>query len=59
MIYRIELHPNAQQELEESYQWYEERLEGLGDRFVAAIQKKFDNIISSPQLYAKQKGNYR
>jgi len=59
MIYQIELHPYAQDELAESYQWYEERLEGLGSRFFAAIQKKFDSIMLSPQLYPKKKGNYR
>jgi uncharacterized protein YacL (UPF0231 family) len=44
MIYRIELHPSAQQELEESYHWYEERSIGLGVDFLAAVQKRIDSI---------------
>ena len=59
MNYRIELHPLAQQELEESYQWYEECSTGLGNRFLSAIQTRFDRISAMPQLYAKKKGNYR
>ena len=59
MIYHIQLHPLALQEMEESYNWYEERSVGLGNRFLTAIQKRFDRISSMPELYAKKKGNYR
>ncbi len=53
MIYQIELHTFALQELQESYGWYEERVEGLGLRFLAAVQKKFDELSAAPKLYAK------
>jgi len=59
VAYQIEIHTFAQQELQQSYDWYEERVEGLGKRFLAAIQHKFDDIAISPTLHAKKKGNYR
>lgn len=59
MMFEIHLHPLALEEMEESYLWYEERSEGLGNRFLAAIQKRFEIITSTPELYAKRKGQYR
>ncbi len=59
MNYRVELHPLAKQELAESYDWYEERLDGLGLRFINAVQGRFDNIANNPQTFSKKKGKYR
>jgi plasmid stabilization system protein ParE len=59
MSYRIELHPKALEELEGSFQWYEERSEGLGVRFMASINKRFYEIAQHPERFAKRKGNYR
>ena len=57
MMYQIQLHPLALEEMEESYQWYESCLEGLGNRFLSAIQKRFDRIAAMPELYAKKEGS--
>jgi mRNA-degrading endonuclease RelE of RelBE toxin-antitoxin system len=59
MSYHIELHPGALEELEDSYQWYEERSEGLGVRFMASINKRLNEIAHHPERFAKKKGNYR
>ena len=59
MKYIIDLHPLAQQEMQESYEWYEERLEGLGKKFLTAIQKRLVIISQTPELYGKKKANYR
>jgi plasmid stabilization system protein ParE len=59
MSYTIELHPKAVLEIDESYQWYEERSEGLGDRFIDAINKKLNQISVQPEIYSKKKGNLR
>lgn len=40
MSFQVELHPEAVEELKESYQWYEERSEGLGVRFVTLVNKR-------------------
>ncbi len=55
----IKLHPAAIAELRESYQWYEERSEGLGNRFIASVNKRLNEIAEYPERYAKKKGNYR
>jgi plasmid stabilization system protein ParE len=59
MSYRIELHPEALNELKESYQWYEDRSVGLGDRFMDAIHKGMQKALEQPERYAKKKDNYR
>ena len=59
MSYSIELHPEAFKELQASYNWYEERSEGLGDRFMALVNKRLNEIAANPDRYAKHKGNYR
>jgi mRNA-degrading endonuclease RelE of RelBE toxin-antitoxin system len=59
MIYQVELHPEALSELEESYQWYEERSEGLGLRFMGSINKRINEIAKEPETYTKKKGKYR
>ncbi len=59
MTYQIVLHPDALLELNQSFQWYEECSEGLGQRFLAAVQNKFDKLSYTPELYAKKKGSYR
>src|SRR5271156_2767435 len=59
MSYHIELHPLAIDEMELTYQWYETLATGLGERFLAAAQKKFEIISATPDVYAKKKGNYR
>jgi mRNA-degrading endonuclease RelE of RelBE toxin-antitoxin system len=59
MSYKIELHPDAADELGESYQWYEERSEGLGVRFIASVNKRLNEIAVHPERYAKKKGGFR
>ncbi len=59
MSYHITLHPLALQEMEESYQWYEERLAGLGNQFIVALQKRIDKIAEMPDLHPKKKGAFR
>ena len=59
MSHRVELHPQAENELSESYQWYEERSEGLGFRFINSINKRLKEIADHPERYPKKKGKYR
>jgi len=59
MSYSIELHPETFKELQATYNWYEERSEGLGDRFMALVNKRLNEIAANPDRYAKHKGNYR
>lgn len=59
MIFQIKLHPKAIEELTESFQWYEERSEGLGSRFIASVNKRMDELALQPDKFAKTKGNFR
>ncbi|MFI5124060.1 MAG: type II toxin-antitoxin system RelE/ParE family toxin [Chitinophagales bacterium] len=59
MTYRIELHPEALLELKESYQWYQERSDGLGLRFMGLINRRINEIAINPEIYTRKKGNYR
>lgn len=59
MIYRVELHPKALLELEEVYEWYEARKEGLGRRFIDVMNSSIHAVIQHPERYPKKKGNYR
>jgi mRNA-degrading endonuclease RelE of RelBE toxin-antitoxin system len=59
MSYQIELHPEAVLELEDAYQWYEMRSEGLGKRFMTVVNKRMQELSQSPGNYAKKKANHR
>ena len=59
MSYRCVFHPAAENEYDEAYQWYEEQLQGLGDRFEEAIENSLAKICSKPFLYAKKRGVFR
>lgn len=59
MAYLLIFHPVADKEYSEAYQWYEERLEGLGDRFLKAVEEQLARIILKPLLFPKKKGVFR
>lgn len=59
MGYRVVFHPIAEKEYQEAYQWYEEQLQGLGDRFEETIEVKLGLIISKPLLFPKRRGSFR
>jgi mRNA-degrading endonuclease RelE of RelBE toxin-antitoxin system len=59
MNYSIELHPKAVEELQDAYQWYEERSQGLGERFLFQLNKRLLEIEETPERYARKKKNYR
>ena len=56
---RIELHSGAQKELEEAYQWYEERSPGLGKRFIEAVSERLSELSNHPDRYAKRRAEFR
>ncbi len=44
------LHPKAKEEYKEAYAWYENKLEGLGEKFIVAIREKIEAIAQSPEV---------
>ena len=53
MKYQLIIRPEAELDLVEAFQWYEEQSPGLGGEFLRCIDASFDIIIRSPGLYQK------
>ena len=59
-MYRYILHEAVQADYDEAYAWYEEKLEGLGERFLSAIRTKLDEIAKRPEAFGERsKKGYR
>lgn len=60
MRYTYKLHPDIQKDYADAYAWYEDKLAGLGDRFIIAIRQKIEEIIHRPEVFgSKGKVGYR
>jgi len=59
MDYKIILAKQAIQEIQKSYQWYEDRSRGLGDQFIAYIDNVIKIIILNPEGFPIKNGSYR
>lgn len=53
------LHPEARAEVEHSVEFYETRLDGLGLRFLAAVEQTAERISVSPDAGAPLPGGFR
>lgn len=59
MSYAVRFHPAAEDEYIKAYQWYEEHLAGLGDRFSRAVERQIKLISKNPEHYQLKKRNCR
>ncbi|HLC17280.1 MAG TPA: type II toxin-antitoxin system RelE/ParE family toxin [Thermodesulfovibrionia bacterium] len=59
MINNITIRSIALKEIEEAYQWYESRREGLGDDFVLCVEESLEKISRDPELYPAVHKNIR
>ena len=50
VVYRIEFLPEAAQDVKEAYEWYEERLSGLGEDFIVSMDEAVFFIGKNPCL---------
>jgi hypothetical protein len=50
---QVDLHPEARVELHSGAIWYEERRDGLGDEFVAAIDSTIQRIANAPKSFPR------
>ena len=53
---RVELHPEARAEFRSGVLWYEERRDGLGEEFVAAVDAALLRIATAPKLFPRWAG---
>lgn len=51
MKYRVIVRPEAQREIQEAYDWYEERSEGLGLEFLRAADACLSAVQRNPAAY--------
>ncbi|MEO6452880.1 MAG: type II toxin-antitoxin system RelE/ParE family toxin [Ginsengibacter sp.] len=56
MNYYYWLHEKVQIDFNEGFAWYENKLEGLGHEFLAAVEEKIAEIVSHPETFGS-KGN--
>ncbi len=59
MSYAIELHELANEEYISAYEWYEAREEGIGERFMAAVEQRLLQIVEHPLRYSVHHAKYR
>jgi hypothetical protein len=57
--YSIIISSRAQKEISQSWEWYEDRLQGLGDRFVNEIIDRIRLIERNPERYPTRFKSYK
>lgn len=51
-VFSLLVSSKAQKELALSWEWYEDRQQGLGDRFTAAVIQQLNTIIDNPETFS-------
>ncbi len=59
MAFELIFTPEAQQDVDESYVWYEEQRIGLGEEFLGCVDACVQGILRMPELYVKVHLDYR
>lgn len=52
MSYKLVLHKEAGQDIEEAIDWYSKQLDGLGNQFYAKLTDKLEKLKENPQLWS-------
>jgi hypothetical protein len=58
-VYTVVLSSKAQNEIAASWQWYEEREHGLGDRLMLSVMQKLNAIAKNPAIFSIKRKPYR
>ena len=59
MAAELILAPEAEQDLAEAYEWYENRRAGLGEEFLSCVDACIAAIQRTPEMYKVVHENYR
>lgn len=51
MTYNVIVRPEAEREIQEAFDWYEERSEGLGTEFLRAADACLSGVRRNPEAY--------
>lgn len=52
MSYRIFVKEEAHHDIEEAYFYYEQQQQGLGEKFLAELEKRYADLSSHPKYYS-------
>ena len=56
---KVRFHPQAKAEMQESVRFYEARFEGLGFRFLSAVEQTSERISAHPEAGTPLKTGFR
>ena len=59
MAAELKIAPEAQQDVDGAYSWYEDRRPGLGEEFLGCVDACIQAISRMPELYVKVHEEYR
>lgn len=59
MTRELIVRPEAEAELSEAFDWYEERVSGLGSDFLLNVDAAFHSILRNPHLFPVVHNNLR
>ena len=59
MTYKIIVRPEAEREIQNAFDWYEEQSEGLGAEFLHAADACLSGVQRSPEAYQVMHGEIR
>ena len=54
--YDLLFHPDLEEEVGEHYEYYENQVAGLGDRFFEELKNSYPLILEAPKVWPKRKG---
>ncbi len=59
MRYRLVIHPAVETDIAEGYDWYEDQLKGLGERFLHELDTCYDKLEDHPEYFSQVTKGYR
>ncbi|MEN9548660.1 MAG: hypothetical protein RIR12_1251 [Bacteroidota bacterium] len=54
MKYIVVFHPLVNIDYKDAYAWYEQKQEGLGEKFLKAVREKIDKITLQPESFGSR-----
>jgi toxin ParE1/3/4 len=59
MAAELILAPEAEQDISEAYDWYEQRRPGLGEEFLSCVDACIQHVCRWPEVHATVRKDYR
>jgi plasmid stabilization system protein ParE len=54
----VQLHEEAQRDIDKASLWYEEQEDGLGEEFLAEVHRRFTELAGQPDVWPVWPGSY-